>query len=147
MARTRLVLVLAAIACHGAACAATPPATNPSATTPTAAAPPTSSEPDPPVGSSSPAVSTLSDILARERAPLDACYDAARAVDPRLGQTSITFSFDIDAAGKPIAVDLQYRHRMEESAKECMRDAALALSFPPSMQGRQSGTVTFRPAP
>jgi hypothetical protein len=89
----------------------------------------------------------VTDILATGRAPFDECYSRGRVVDRQLGRTSIAFTFDIDAAGKPTTVDLQYRNRMDDSAKECMRDAALRVAFPPSMQGRQTGTLGFRPAP
>jgi hypothetical protein len=147
VARTRLAVIVGTIACHAAACAATPPITTPSTEAPTAAAPLAADASAQPRGSPSPAIATVSDILTSERGAFEACYAAARAADLRLGQTSIVFSFDIDAGGKPITVDLQYRHRMDDSAKECMRDAALALSFPPSMQGRQTATLTFRPAP
>lgn len=70
-----------------------------------------------------------------------------RAGDRQLGRTSIAFTFDIDAAGKPTTVDLQYRNRMDDSAKECMRYAALRVAFPPTMQGRQTGTLAFEPTP
>jgi len=69
-------------------------------------------------------------------------------VNPQLGRTSIDVAFAIDASGKPMTVDLKYRDRMDDAAKECMRDAALALTFPPSMQGRQAATLTFKaPSP
>ncbi len=55
-------------------------------------------------------------------------------------------TFTIDAEGKPLTVDLQYRHRMDDHAKECLRDAALAQRFPPSMQGKQTGSIVFAPA-
>jgi len=147
MARTRLALVFCAIAWQGAACTATPPATTPSTGATSAAPAPALGESGKPPRSTPPSISTFSDILASERGPLDACYAAARVADPRLGQTSIGFSLEIDAAGKPITVDLQYRHRVADSAKDCMRDASLALSFPPSMQGRQTTTLTFQSAP
>jgi len=93
------------------------------------------------------AAPTLADILADERGPLDTCYAAARVTDPQLGQTSINFALVIGGGGKPMTVDLEYRHRMDERTKACMRDAALALSFPPSMRGQQTATLVFKPAP
>jgi hypothetical protein len=89
----------------------------------------------------------VTDILANGRGPFDECYSRGRAGDRQLGRTSIAFTFDIDAAGKPTTVDLQYRNRMDDSAKECMRYAALRVAFPPTMQGRQTGTLAFEPTP
>jgi hypothetical protein len=147
VARIRPALVVSPLIACSAACATTRSAAAPSTSAPSAGAPTTLAPSAPPGDSSPPSIPTASDILANERGPIDACYASARAIDPQLGQTSITFSFAIDSAGKPTTVDLQYRHRMDDRAKECLRDAALALSFPPSMQGRQTATLTFRPAP
>jgi len=133
----RKILMLGTIGILGAACAtSTPPAA--ASTNASIAAVATA----PPLPQTS-----VNDILASGRAPFDECYSRGRAVDRQLGRTSIAFAFDIDAAGKPTAVDLQYRNRMDDSAKECMRDAALRVAFPPSMQGRQTGTLAFTPAP
>ena len=88
---------------------------------------------------------TPSDVLASNRAAFDACYAQARAVDPTLGRTRVEMTFTIDADGTPHTVDLKYRNRMEDRPKECMRDAALALHFPPSMQGTQTATIVFTP--
>jgi|GEM_PF-2709794 hypothetical protein len=147
MARIRRALVLGTLTACSAACAPPRSPAAPSTSAPSAAAPTTLAPSAPPGDSSPPSVPTATDMLASERGPMDACYASARAIDPQLGQTSITFRFAIDSAGKPTTVDLQYRHRMDDRAKECLRDAALALSFPPSMQGRQTATLTFRPAP
>ena len=64
---------------------------------------------------------------------------------PALGRTKVAMTFTIGADGKPMTVDLQYRNRMEDRAKECMRDAALSLQFPTSMQGSQTATIVFTP--
>jgi hypothetical protein len=88
---------------------------------------------------------TPSDVLASNRSAFDACYAQARAQDPTLGRTKVEMTFTIDADGTPHTVDLKYRNRMEDRPKECMRDAALSLHFPPSMQGTQTATITFTP--
>lgn len=62
-----------------------------------------------------------------------------------LRHTSVEITFTLDDSGKPVTVALEYRHRMDESAKECMRTAALALQFPPSLRGKQTGTIEFTP--
>lgn len=113
----------------------------PSSAPSAAAAPPASTAPAPP-----PAPATVSDVLASNRAALDACYSKARAASPNLGRTSVEMTFAIDAEGKPKTVDLKYKHRMEDRAKECLRDAALSLHFPVSLQGSQTGTIVFAPA-
>jgi hypothetical protein len=112
------------------------PSSSPSA----AAAPPASSAPAAP-----PTPATVSDVLATNRAALDACYAKARAASPNLGRTSVEMTFVIDPEGKPKTVDLKYKHRMEDRAKECLRDAALSLHFPASLQGSQTGTIVFAP--
>jgi hypothetical protein len=81
------------------------------------------------------------------RSGLDACYTKARVGDPKLGHTKVEMTFVIDADGLPKTVDFKYRHRMDDSAKNCMRDAALALHFPASMAGTQTATIVFNPAP
>jgi hypothetical protein len=84
-------------------------------------------------------------VLAQGRAPLDACYARARQARPDLRRTSVEITFTLDDSGKPVTVALEYRHRMDEPAKECMRTAALALQFPPSLRGKQTGTIEFTP--
>ncbi len=96
-----------------------------------------------PAAPSAPA--TPSDVLSSNRAPFDACYAQARAADPTLLRTRVEMTFTINADGRPQTVDLKYRNRMDDRAKECMRDAALSLSFPTSMQGAQTGTIVFTP--
>jgi hypothetical protein len=98
----------------------------------------------PPATASPPA--TPSDVLASNRAPFDACYAQARAKDPGLGRTRVEMTFTIDACGMPHTVDLKYRNRFDDRAKDCMRDAALALRFPASMQGTQTAAIDFTPA-
>jgi hypothetical protein len=109
---------------------------SPPATTSSAAASPSSVRSPP---------ATVSDVLASDRVKLDACYARARAENPSLGRTSVDMTFTIDAQGEPKTVDLQYKHRMDERAKECLRDAALSLHFPPALQGQQTGKILFSP--
>jgi hypothetical protein len=92
------------------------------------------------------AASPATEILAKNRAPFDACYAKARANRPDLPATSVEITFALDDAGKPMTVDLQYRHKFDEGAKECLRSAALALTFPASVHGKQTGTITFAPS-
>jgi hypothetical protein len=123
------------------ACAPEPP---PAAPSPVAAMSP-SGEPTPTTPVVRVVPSSPTEAVVQQRASLDACYALARASNPNLGRTSIEIAFAIDMQGKPITVDLQYRNRIDDKAKECMRDAALALRFPPSMQGRQAATLSFAP--
>jgi hypothetical protein len=111
-----------------------PPAT---ASAQVTAAPSAPSAPAPPA--------TPDDVVTQGRAAFDACYAQARTLDPKLGRTKVEMTFVIDADGKPRTVDLKYRHRMEDRAKDCMRDAGLALHFPASMQGTQTATILFSP--
>lgn len=133
-----------------ASCASNPP---PEASSPgageSAAAPPAASEPasssSPNVAASPAAPATASDVLAKDRSRFDACYAHARVADPRLGRTSVEITFAVDPTGAPTTVDLRYRNRFDDAAKDCMRDAALAMRFPASMQGAQSATIAFAP--
>ncbi len=139
-------MVVNVIAVLGAACAATPPATASPTGAPSGPPPAPGASTSIPDASSSPP-KTFGDLLADQREGLDACYATARAANTRLGRTTIAFAFAIDELGKPTTVELQYRDRMDDTAKECLRDAALALVFPSSMQGRQATSLTFIPAP
>lgn len=98
-----------------------------------------------PVAASPSAPTTPGDVLESSRSAFDACYSEARAKDPTLGRTKVEITFAINADGKPQTVDLKYRNRFDDQAKECMRDAALSLRFPASMQGIQAGTIQFTP--
>jgi hypothetical protein len=91
------------------------------------------------------APSTPSDVVESNRSAFDACYAQARVKDPGLGRTKVELTFSINADGKAQTVDLKYRNRFDDQAKECMRDAALSLRFPSSMQGTQTATVRFTP--
>jgi hypothetical protein len=129
------------------ACAQTPPPATAGAAAnaaPVATAAPTGSA-APPAAAPVSQPATVSDVLASQRGALDGCYAQARAAAPALGRTSVGMTFVIDAAGKPKTVDLQYKHRMDDRAKECLRDAALALHFPASLAGTQTGTIVFTP--
>ena len=124
-------------------CASTPPP-EPNAPTPT---PPTTATPaaSAPVAPVSVAPATPSDVLDRNRAAFDACYAKARAADANLGRTKVEITFAVSADGVPQTVDLKYRNRFDDKAKDCMRDAALAARFPASMQGAQTATIAFAP--
>ncbi len=139
---TRVVL---GIAIAFIACAPEQPPSAPATATTANAYGATEREPAPPTSAAPAVPSSPTEAVVQQRASLDACYVLARASNPNLGRTSIEIAFAIGTQGKPITVDLQYRHRMDDKAKECMRDAALALRFPPSMQGRQTATLTFAP--
>jgi hypothetical protein len=62
-----------------------------------------------------------------------------------LPRTSVEITFSMDDAGKLLNVDFKYRHRIDDAAKDCMRAAAEALTFPPSLHGKQTGTIVFTP--
>jgi hypothetical protein len=89
--------------------------------------------------------SNASEVLSRGRAPFDACYTQARATRPDIGRTSVEITFTMDEQGKLLSVELQYRNRMDEGAKDCMRKAAEALKFPSLLYGTQVGTIQFAP--
>jgi hypothetical protein len=98
------------------------------------------------VAAAAPSVPTTpSEVLESNRAAFDGCYAQARAKDPALGRTRVEMTFTINADGRPQTVDLKYRNRFEDRTKECMRDAALSLQFPASMQGTQTATIAFSP--
>jgi len=90
---------------------------------------------------------SASEVLERGRSRFDACYAQARATDPRLARTSVQITFAIDKTGTPTTVDLHYRNRFGDTAKDCMRDAALSIRFPEALQGTQSATIAFSPQP
>jgi hypothetical protein len=88
---------------------------------------------------------TATDLLSRNRGPFDVCYTKARQLKPDLGRTSIDIAFSIDDEGKLFAVELTYRNRMDDDSKACMKAAAEALTFPPTIRGKQTGTIRFPP--
>ncbi|HLK39412.1 MAG TPA: hypothetical protein VKU41_21785 [Polyangiaceae bacterium] len=141
-------LCAALVSCAGCGAAASP-ATGPPSAPPPAPGTETAALATPPPAASPSAIASApespTDVLARSRAAFDACYASARVANPNLGRTTVQITFTIDADGAPKAVDLQYRHRMDDRAKECLRDAALALKFPPSMQGTQSASIVLSP--
>ncbi len=92
-----------------------------------------------------PPPASASDVLAQGRAPFDACYARARTVRPDLPRTTVEMTFTMDDDGKLLNVDFVYRNRMDDAAKDCMRAAAEALKFPPSLRGKQTGTIVFTP--
>jgi hypothetical protein len=136
--RSSKILGILLLVC-GACAPESPPAAAPSP----AAAPPAPSAPAAPATPSAPA--TPDDVVAANRSGLDACYAKARTLDPKLGHTKVEMTFTIDPDGKPKNVDFKYNRLVQDAAKDCMRDAALGLHFPPSMQGTQTATVHFAP--
>ena len=146
-ARTALGPVLVLLSISIAACA---PTTRAEATVPvTASSPQGSAAP----GAASPTIplppppppASASDVLTQGRAPFDACYALARKGHPDLRRTSVEITFTMDDEGKLLNVDFAYRNRMDDAAKDCMRTAAEALKFPPSLHGKQTGTIVFNP--
>jgi hypothetical protein len=109
------------------------------------AAPPPAATPRPAPRPAPPPPLTASDVLTQARAPFDACYARARAANPELGRTNIAITFSMTEEGKLLEVELKYRNRMDDAAKDCMRAAAEALVFPPSLYGKQVGTIEFAP--
>jgi hypothetical protein len=131
-------------------CVACAPAPVPAVVAPTAPAAASAADSTPATSAgAAPAAASApiapSDVLASNRSAFDACYAQARAKDPALGRTTVGMTFAINADGRPQTVDLKYRNRMDEGAKECMRDAALSLHFPMSMEGTQTATIVFAP--
>ena len=124
-------------ACASQGVAASAPVAAPSAP-PSVATPPPAPPPPPPPA-------TASDVLAGSRAPFDASYAHARKTRPDLGRTSVEILFSMDDSGKLYSVELTYRNRMDDAAKDCMRKAAEAMTFPPALRGKQTGTIVFTP--
>jgi hypothetical protein len=136
--RIPVLVAMAFIACAPPPEPAAAPPTASVASSPAPAAPaPTPAPPSVPT--------TPSEVVESGRAAFDACYARARMSDPALARTKVEITFAVNADGRPQTVDLKYRNRFEDRAKECMRDAALGLSFPPSMQGTQTATIAFAP--
>jgi hypothetical protein len=92
-----------------------------------------------------PPPASATEALTQGRAPFDACYALARKTRPDLARTTVEITFTMDDKGKLLTVDLAYRNRMDDAAKDCMRAAAEALTFPPSLHGKQTGTIVFTP--
>jgi hypothetical protein len=132
-AHSSLVLSLFVLACAHQETAPAPVAPPP--------APPPVATPAPPPAE--PASAT--ELLARRHANFDACYARARSARPELRYASVEITFTLDDTGKPSTVSLEYKHRWDDAAKDCMRAAAMALEFPPSLRGKQVGTITFEP--
>jgi TonB family protein len=109
------------------------PAAQPSAAqaaAPAPSAPPPSSNPD-------------ADAVEAARPSLHACYDKARHANAALGRTTVTLSLRVVEKGTVTTVDLEYKHRFDEAAKTCMRDAAFAIKLPPGQPRRVEVPVTF----
>jgi hypothetical protein len=133
--RIPVLVAMAFIACA--------PAPEPAAAPPAASV---ASSPAPAAPPAPPSVpNTPGEVVESGRAAFDACYAQARTSDPALARTKVEITFAVNADGRPQTVDLKYRNRFDDRAKECMRDAALGLHFPPSMQGTRTATVAFAP--
>jgi hypothetical protein len=134
LAHALLLVPSLTMACAPATQGSTAPVT---ASAPMASADVTASPAPPPM--------TATDVLTQGRAPFDACYALARKTRPSLPRTSVEITFAMDDAGKLLNVDLVYRNRMDDAAKDCMRAAAEALTLPPYLHGKQTGTIVFTP--
>jgi hypothetical protein len=130
-----VALAVAGCASTTATVATAPPAPLPPPPTATVAAAPTPPTPSPPA--------TASEVLARGRAPFDACYAAAKKLRPELPRTSVEMTFTMDDDGKLLNVDFAYRNRLDDAAKDCMRSAAEKVAFPPGLRGKQTGTLVL----
>jgi hypothetical protein len=99
----------------------------------------------PPVAPAAPpsAPSTATEVLVQGRAPFDACYARARASNPELGRTHVDIIFTRDGGDRLTSVELKYRNRFDEGAKDCMRTAAEAITFPATLHGTVTGTLEF----
>jgi TonB family protein len=127
------VLLPLALGCGGAdASSPAPqtPETSAVAPPPPAAPPPPSTNPD-------------ADAVQASRPALRACYDKARAANPALGRTTVTVSLRVDPAGHVSTVDLDYNHRFDDAAKQCMKDAAFAIKLPGGEPRRVTVPITF----
>lgn len=127
------VLVILASGCGGGDSSrpapAAPPALTEAAASPPSPAPPRS-DPD-------------TEAVEAARPSLRACYEKARAINPALGRTTVTVSLRVDEAGHVSTVDLEYRHKLDEASKGCMRDAAFAIKLPAGAPRRVTVPVTF----
>ena len=77
------------------------------------------------------------------RPALRACYDKARSTNPALGRTTVTVSLRVDESGTVSTVDLEYKHRFDDAAKACLREAALAIKFPAGASRKLEFPLTF----
>ena len=135
-----VVLLPFALCCGGSGQASAPPvapaASSATPSAPSAATPSASPAPSPPINPDA-------DAVERARPSLRVCYDKARSANPALGRTTVTFSLRVDEAGHVSSVDLEYKHRFDEAAKGCMRDAAFAIRLPAGTPRRVEVPVTF----
>jgi hypothetical protein len=138
LARAAFVILVAAggAACGGAS-ASSAPSQPPSAPAATVSAAPE------PLPGALPA--NVGEAAARNRKSFDDCYERARAVNPNLGSTRVDVVVELDASGKPVTVDVHYKHKFDEAAKDCMRTAALALRVAPTNDDHQHATLLFEP--
>jgi TonB family protein len=126
------VLLPFVVCCGGSGQSSPAPAPPPSP--PQAAAPSSSSAPPPNPDAAA---------VERARPSLRACYEKARSANPALGRTTVTLSLRVDETGHVSSVDLEYKHRFDEAAKGCMRDAAFTIQLPPGTPRRVEVPITF----
>ncbi len=126
------MLVLAG--CGGGSAAAPAPADSPATLSAPAAAPP-AAPPRP--------ANPDADAVESGRPALRACYDKARAGNASLGRTTVVLSLRVDETGTVSTVDLEYKHRFDDAAKACMREAALAIKLPAGAARRVEVPMTF----
>jgi hypothetical protein len=125
------VLLVLVSSCGGAD-AASPASAAPTSAGATSAPPPPPANPD-------------ADAVEAARPSLRACYDKARTTNPSLGRTTVSVSLGVGATGQVSTVDLEYKHRFDDAAKACMRDAAFAIKLPPGAARKVEVPVTFEP--
>jgi TonB family protein len=85
------------------------------------------------------------DAIEAARPALRACYERARTANGALGRTTVTLSLRVDEGGHVSTVDIEYKHKFDEAAKGCMRDAAFAIKLPPGASRRVTAPMTFEP--
>jgi hypothetical protein len=82
------------------------------------------------------------DAVEAARPSLRACYDKARSANPALGRTMVTLAMHVEG-GHVFSVNIEYKQRFDDASKQCMRDAALAIAFPPGDPRKVEIPVTF----
>jgi hypothetical protein len=125
------VALLLSGACGGSDASSPAPGSPPAAASAPAPAPlPPSSNPD-------------ANAVEAARPWLAACYDKARSANPALGHTTVTLSLRVDEVGHVSSVDLEYKHKLDDASKQCMRDAAFAIKLAPGQPRRVELSMPF----
>ena len=132
-----MFLVLAA-GCGGSDASQPAPATPAAAPDTTAAPPPAPPAPPPP-----PSANPDTAAVEAARPAVRACYEKARTANPALGRTTVTVSVRVDEKGTVTTVDLEYKHKLDDTAKGCMRDAAFTIKLPAGEPRRVTVPLTF----